>query len=175
LPRPEKVQFVEDLAAQMSQNEISILVNFTGLTVGAINNLRRQLEAPGGISMQVVKNTLARLACQKVGQEAMIDKLVGPNALILGEDPVTPAKILMDFAKTNPKLEIKGAVLKGRWLDSDRVTALSKLPGLQEMRAQVAGVLAAPMRNLASALAAVPRGLATALSALKDQKEKQAA
>jgi large subunit ribosomal protein L10 len=176
LPKPEKIKFVEDLNKRLTQADICIVVDFKGMKVAQINSLRRTLEKSGKIEMQVVKNTLACLASKGTLFEVMNDKLVGPNGLIVAfGDPVTPAKVLLDCTKDMPALKIKGAAMDGGWMNTDQLTAFSKLPGKKELQGMLAQVLAAPMRNLATALAAVPRGLATALAAVRDQKEKQAA
>jgi large subunit ribosomal protein L10 len=108
--------------------------------------------------------------------EKYADHLVGTNALLFAyEDPVNPVKALIDYAKSVPKIEIKGAVLAGKALTADQLKELAKMPSRIEMLSMVAGVLNAPIRNLASALANVPRGLVNVLVAVKEQKEKAAA
>jgi len=176
LPKPEKVSFVQDFNQQLSKAQICILVNCKGLTVSAVNTLRRKLEKTGKIEMKVVKNTLAGLACKDTKFEVLTDKLTGPNAFVIGyEEPVSPSKALIDFKKDVPALEIRGGAFNGEWLSFEKLTALSKLPSKSELHSILAGVLIAPIRNVALALSAVPKGLVTVLAALRDKKEKEAA
>lgn len=177
LDRQGKEQFVGQLKELLDRATLMVLVDYRGLTVQQTNKLRRTLRQTDGDSdLVIAKNTLLRRAVEGTDFALAADLMVGPNALLFAyEDPVSPTKVLTDALKEMPKLEIKGGVYAGKLITAAQVAELAKMPSKHELRGMLAGVLAAPMRNLACALAAVPRGLATALAAVRDQKEKEAA
>ena len=176
MERQEKALTVAKLAEMGQRAQLVILVGYRGLKVNDLNQLRRELEKTGGSDFLVAKNTLTKRALTGTGFEKMFNLLEGPNALLFAyDDPVAPTKTLTEFAKRFQQLELRGGVLSGKLLDGEQVRNLAKMPGRIELLGTLAGVLAAPMRNLASGLAAIPRGLVNALTAVKDQKEKQAA
>ena len=169
--KEQKQAVVQDMTERLDRAQALILTNFSGLSVEAITALRQQI-ADKGYEYVVVKNTLLKLAAKGKGAEAISDKLVGPNGLgISYGDPVDLAKVLVEFAKTNNKLEIRGGLLSGKAMSAEGVVALSKLPSREVLISTLLGAMNGVPRNLVSVLAAVPRSLLNVLKAIEAQKE----
>ncbi len=167
----QKEKLVERLSKQLADAEITVLVDYKGLTVLQVTELRAKLRE-AGVQMEVVKNTLMRLASKGTGSEVLIDLYKGPNAIVVSQnDPVAPAKILVDFAKDNQKLEIKGAALGGKLLSAEEITQLAKMPSKEEMLAKLVYTINAVPTNLVNVLSGVPRAFVNVLNAVKDQKD----
>jgi large subunit ribosomal protein L10 len=168
--RSEKEAVVKELAERLGKAKAVILTDFSGLKVDQMTELRRKFRE-SGLEYLVVKNTLLRLASQGTNTEVLTQKLAGPNGLGFAyEDPVEMAKVLVEFAKANPKLEIKEGVLEGKPIGAEGVKALAKLPSREVLLAQLLGTMNGVARNFVSVLAAVPRGLVTALKQIEEQK-----
>jgi len=171
----KKAKIVEDIRERVSQAQIGILADFTGLKVESMTLLRRQVKEAGG-ELKVAKNTLLKRAAGDGNLiEPISNDLVGPNALVLGyEDPVALAKILIKFAQDKPLLKIKGGVMPGRPLTAQEVDALSKLPAREVLLSQLLGLLQAPPQALVNLLSGVIRNFLNALVAIRDQKGEEA-
>ena len=169
----KKAQIVQDLQDKVNKAQIGILADFSGIKVGPMTVLRRQMKEAGG-ELTVAKNTLMRRAAGEGSLIAPIaDELKGPNALVLGyEDPVNLAKFLVKFAQDLPLLKIKGGVIGGQTLTVQDVEALSKLPAREVLLAQLLGLLQAPPQALVNVLAGVIRNFLNVLVAIRDQKEE---
>lgn len=167
----QKKELVDRLAKDFSEAEISILVDYKGLDVLAITDLRAKLREAGA-QMEVVKNTMLYRASEGTDAGLMKDLYKGPNAIILSKsDPVSPAKILVDFAKDHDKLEIKAGTLAGKLLDDDAIKQLAKMPSKEELLAKLVYTLNAVPTSFVNVLAGVPRAFVNVLNAVKDQKE----
>jgi large subunit ribosomal protein L10 len=169
----KKAQIVQDLQDKVSKAQIGILADFSGIKVGSMTLLRRQMKEAGG-ELTVAKNTLLKRAA---GEASLIkpiaDDLKGPNALVLGyEDPVNLAKLLVKFAQDLPLLKIKGGIIGGQTLTAQDVEALSKLPAREVLLAQLLGLLQSPPQALVNVLAGVIRNFLNVLVAIRDQKEE---
>lgn len=166
-----KKQFVEGLKERLERSTVVILTDYKGLNVGAMTDLRAKLRE-AQVEYQVIKNTMLRLASQGTAVEAIKDSFVGPSAIALSyDDPVAPAKVLTEFAKSNDKLEIKIGVMDGRVLDPSAIKALSDLPSREQLLATVLSAMNAVPTSLVTALSDVPRRMVNVLQAIKDQKE----
>ena len=166
----QKKELVENLAKDLADAEFSLLVDYKGLTVSQVTELRAKLREAGA-QMSVVKNTLMRLAAKGTDSEVLIDLFKGPNAIIISkDDPVAPAKVISDFLKTNEKIQLKGASLGGKFLSEEDVTQLAKMPSKEELLAKLVYTLNAVPTNLVNVLAGVPRNFLNVLNAVKDQK-----
>jgi large subunit ribosomal protein L10 len=171
LRKEQKQAVVQDMTERLDRAHALILTNFSGLSVEAMTGLRQQITSKG-YEYVGVKNTLLKRAAQGKDAEAISDQMVGPNGVgISYSDPVDLAKLLVEFAKTNNKLEIKGGLLSGKAMSADGVVALSKLPSREARIAAMLGAMNGVPRNLVSVLAAVPRGLLNVLKAIEAQKE----
>jgi large subunit ribosomal protein L10 len=170
LNRTSKEKVVSELAEKLASAKAAFLADYRGLNVDMVNNLRGQLR---GVSVDylVVKNTLLKLAAKGTSAECLNDHLAGPTAIaIVMDEPVAPAKVLTDFAKANPKFELKAGALDGKLLSVDDIKALSELPSREVLLAKVLGSLNAPASNFVGVLAAIPRSLVQVLAAIQDQK-----
>jgi len=167
----QKKEQVKRLAKEFLESEISILVDYKGLDVLKMTDLRAQLRNEG-IHMEVVKNTLLDRASEGTDAALMKDFYKGPNAIVLSKnDPVTPAKILLNFAKVNDKLEIKAAALSGKLLNPEEIKQLATLLSREELLGKLVYTLNAVPTSLVTVLSAVPRSFVNVLNAIKDQKE----
>lgn len=167
----QKKELVENLAKDLGDAEISFLVDYKGLTVSQVTELRAKLREVGA-QMAVVKNTLMRLAAKGTGSEVLINLFKGPNAIILSkDDPVAPAKVISEFLKTNEKVQLKGGALGGKFLSPEDVTQLAKMPSKEELLAKLVYTLNAVPTNFVNVLAGVPRSFLNVLNAVKDQKD----
>ncbi len=167
----QKKDLVARVATQLAEAQIALLIDYKGLDVQKITRLRYELRQAGA-SMEVVKNTLLNRASENTDAALMADFYQGPTALVTSAtDPVGPAKVLVDFAKDNEKLEIKAAVFGGRLLETEEIKALAKMPSKEELLGKLVYTLNAVPTSFVNVLAGVPRGLVNVLNGLKDQKE----
>lgn len=167
-PRPDKVAVVDEVRAKLEASSAAVLTEYRGLNVAATAELRRALTNAGG-EYKVYKNTLVRIAARDLGLE-LDDLLTGPTAIaFVSGDAVSVAKALQDFAKTNPALVVKGGLLGDQVIDESGVKALADLEPREVLLAKFAGLLAAPLQQMANLLEAVPRNFAYGLKALIDQ------
>ena len=159
----KKVQ-VEEIAEKFKAAASVVVVDYRGLTVGQVTELRKQLRE-AGVELKVYKNTLSRRAAEAAGLEGINEFLTGPNAIAFStEDVVAPAKIINEFAKKNEALEIKAGIIEGTVASVEDVKALAELPSREGLLSMLLSVLQAPVRNFALATKAVA-----------DQKEEQGA
>ncbi len=166
-----KQKIAASLHEKFADAKVVIVTDYKGLDVAQMNDLRRKLRE-ADVEYQVVKNTMLIRASKDTDVAQLVDMFKGPSAIALAfEDPVAPAKVLMQFAKDNDKLEIKAGVMNGKLLDLAAIVALSKLPSREELLAQVLAAMNAVPQGLVSALADAPRRLVNVLNAVKDQKE----
>ncbi|NNN00910.1 MAG: 50S ribosomal protein L10 [Acidimicrobiaceae bacterium] len=167
---PTKVATVDEVKSRVEGTTTAVVTEYRGLTVAQISALRRQLRALDA-DYKVFKNTLVRRAIAGTPVEPMSEFLVGPTAIAFVDGDVSAvAKALRDFAKESPKLIVKGGVLDGKSLTSKDLSALADLPSRDVLLAQLAGLIASPLRTMAGLLKAVPQNLAYGLSALIDSK-----
>src|SRR5947209_213162 len=169
-PRPAKVAVVNEVRERLSSADAAILTEYRGLNVAEIARLRRSLREAGG-EYTIYKNTLMRLAVRELGLAELEALLLGPTAIAFVDgDAAAVAKSLRDFARTNPALVIKGGILGETILSAADAAALAELPSRDQLLAQLAGAMAAPLQQLAGLLAAIPRNFAYGIRALADEK-----
>jgi large subunit ribosomal protein L10 len=173
LNRTEKEQVIGELHEKMAKAKAAILAEPKGLTVAVVTELRRKLRE-AKVDYRVVKNTLAARAAKGTSLEALADKFVGPTALVMSyDDVVTPAKLLADFMKDRENFAIRTAVIDGKVIDAKGVQALARMPGIKELRAQIAATIAQPATKLARVIGTPGQQLARVLGARREQLEKQ--
>jgi len=170
--RAEKQAQIDGLTAKFKDAQAAFLTDYRGLNVEKLTVLRNQLREKQ-TEYKVVKNTLARIAAKASGNDILADYLKGPSGLVLVYgDPAAAAKALVEFAKTETKLEIMGGVLSGCYLDKDGLKRLSELPSLDVMRATLLGTLNGVPGGFVNVLSGVVRSAVQVLNAIKEQKEQ---
>ncbi|MFS8650350.1 MAG: 50S ribosomal protein L10 [Caldibacillus sp.] len=160
----KKKQIVEEITEKLQNSVSTVIVDYRGLTVAEVTELRKQLRE-AGVEFKVYKNTLMRRAAEQAGLADLNEALVGPSAVAFSaEDVIAPAKILNNFAKEHEDLEIKIGVIEGKVASKEEVKAIAELPSREGLLSMLLSVLQAPIRNFALAVKAV-----------SEQKEEQSA
>lgn len=174
ITKARKDELVALYAQMIEESKAIFLTEYGGMSVKELETLRARLRDADG-QFFVTKNTLLRIALEQTDTPVPTDLLQGPVAagFALGEAP-TLAKALVDYAKQDEKLDLKGGIMEGRFLTHDQVEALAKLPSLDELRAQLLGVLSAPAQNIASAVANGVRQVVNVIDAYAKSGEQEA-
>lgn len=151
----QKKLVVAEIADKLRTAQSSVVIEYRGLTVAEVTELRRELRKEG-VEMQVYKNSMAQRAAEEVGYTELVDSLTGPNALTFGmTDAVAPARVLAKFAKKHKKLVIKTGVVEGKIVSQETIQELSKLPNREGMISMLLSTLQAPIRDLALTIKAI--------------------
>jgi large subunit ribosomal protein L10 len=165
LNRQEKQERIAELRGKFMRAKAAVVTDYRGLKVEEITDLRRKLRA-AGIEYRVVKNTLTRLAVQDTPARPLAEHMIGPCGVALGyDDEVTPAKVILDFARTSGKLEVKMGLLQGRIVDLDNLRKVVALPPKAELQAQFLGLLGVLPSRLLGVMSGVPRDFVSLLAA----------
>lgn len=171
--RTEKEQVIGELHEKMAKAKAAIVAEPKGLNVAVVTDLRKKLR-DAKIDYRIVKNTLAARAAKGTPVEPVADRFVGPTALVMSyDDVVTPAKLLADFMKDRENFVIRTAIIEGKVVDAKGIQALAKLPGLKELRGQIAAMIAQPATKLARLVGTPGQQLARVVGARREQLEKQ--
>jgi large subunit ribosomal protein L10 len=175
LNRKEKQQTILDLQKRIEQVQAAVLTNYRGLNVEQMNTLRRRLREEK-ISYHVVKNTLMKIASKGTDLEKLNDYFEGPTALALSYgDPVLLAKILSEFIKTQPSLEIKVGLIQGRVAPPEEVKALAAMPSRETLLVQLLVTIQTPASQLLGAILSAFQEFLSVLQARIDQLSQQTA
>lgn len=166
----EKKAVVAEVTAQVAQAQAIIVAEYRGLQVGNITALRAQARKEG-VYLRVLKNTLVRRAVIGTPFEGLKDLMVGPLIYGISKDPVSAAKVLHDFAKSNDRLAIKAGAMPNYVMDANGVKALASMPSRDELLSMLIGTMQAPVAKFVRTLNEVPARFVRTLAAVRDAKE----
>ena len=164
LNRSEKQAVVEEVTALASKAQTLVMAEYRGIKVADMTKLRNDARKQG-VSLSVLKNTLARRAVAGSQFEVVSDQMSGPLIYGFSVDAVAAAKVVADFAKTNDKLVIRGGVFGGKALDVNGVKTLANIPTKEVLLAQLCGLLQSPISRTAGVLAALAKKKEEAVAA----------
>ncbi|MCR4922725.1 MAG: 50S ribosomal protein L10 [Lachnospiraceae bacterium] len=144
-----KKPIVEEISENVKDAQSVVVVDYRGLTVAEDTDLRRQLRT-AGVVYKVYKNTMMNFAFKGTEFESLLPHLEGPSAIAVSKDDATaPARVLAKFAKTAPKLEIKGGVVEGVYYDAKGMQDIAKIPSREELLSKLLGSIQSPITNFA--------------------------
>lgn len=169
--RTEKEAIVTQLADKASRATAMYFADFTGLTVEEETELRREFRK-SGIEYSVVKNTLAKIALERVtGYDRVFEQLVGPTGIAFSyDDAVVPAKVIKKFSEKTGKFTLKVAVLEKQVFDGSKLDQLASMPSRKDMMASIIGSIQSPISGIARAIDAVARDLVSVIDAIAKKK-----
>ena len=173
LTKEQKAATVDDITGKLETANTLYLTDYKGLTVEQVNDLRRRFRA-SGVDYKVIKNTLLRLAMERLGgYDDLYDHLHDPTAVALSEEPAAPARVIKDFFKdANIELPaLKVAYIDGALYGSDQLDTLASLKSKDELLGDILGLLLSPMTNVVSALQAQGSNLAAILQTIAEKEE----
>jgi large subunit ribosomal protein L10 len=154
LNRSEKEAVISEVTTLAAQAQTLVIAEYRGITVADMTKLRNQARS-NGVSLSVLKNTLARRAVTGSSFEVVADQMTGPLIYGFSVDAIAAAKVVANFAKTNDKLVIRGGVYGGKALDANGVKQLASIPSKEVLLAQLCGLLMSPMSRTAVVLGAL--------------------
>ena len=164
MDRAQKAESIEVLKGVFADSGAVVVTHYLGLTVAEMTELRSRLRKEGA-QIKVVKNRLAQKALNRSAGDAGQDLFKGPVAIAYGSDPVSAAKVVTQYAKDNEKFSVVGGLLGDQVLSQDAVKALATLPSLDQIRAQLIGLIQAPATKVAGVLQAPAAQLARVFNA----------
>ena len=152
----DKKAVVAEVSSQVAKAQSVVLAEYRGIEVGDLTKLRAKARE-SGVYLRVLKNTLVRRAVEGTPFADLSSHMVGPLIYGISEDPIAPAKVLNDFAKSNDKLILKAGSYAGETLDAASVKALASIPSREELLAKLLGVMMAPLTGMAISLGALAK------------------
>ncbi|MBD3267870.1 50S ribosomal protein L10 [bacterium] len=175
LTRQQKVELADEYKSILDKTAGFIVFDYRGLTVEEVNDLRGKLR-DAGANMQVVKNRMLKRAVEdRPYADQLNDLLIGTNAAIFAneEDPITPAKAIVNFAKDNEKIHIKAGVIGTDFMDDKGVGELAKVPSQEELYAKILGGIKSPAQNVLGGIKGLHQKLFGLMNAYKDKLENK--
>jgi large subunit ribosomal protein L10 len=171
-----KKEVVAELKEILSQSQLAVVIDYQGLSVAEITDLRRRLRPKGSVC-KVTKNTLMRTAIEDdANWQPMKEFLKGSNAFMLVQEDISGAiKAYQDFQKATKKTELIGGVMEGRALNQDEIKAIGDLPSKEQLIAQIAGAINGVATKLAVSINEVPASLGRCIQAISDKDKEQGA
>ncbi|MBI3185066.1 MAG: 50S ribosomal protein L10 [Myxococcales bacterium] len=168
--KSEKEQVIKELNEKFGRAKTAVLAEFRKVNVDTVTRLRKKLR-DGGVEYRVLKNTLAKRAAKGTSVEPLSEQFVGPVAVAMSyDDVVAPAKILADFIKGLETIKLRGGVVEGRKIDAAQVQALARMPGLNELRAQLLGLINLPAQRLLRTIREPSARLSRTVKAYSEKK-----
>lgn len=169
MPTPQKATAIDELTDSLQRAQLAVLTDYRGLKVGDLQALRSTLR-PLGSEFHIAKNTLTRIAAERVGIDGLAPVLEGPLALVLAyDDVVGTSKAISDFARTSRILTIKAGVLNHQVIPASDVEALATMPSREVLQAKLLGLMVSPMARTVGVLSGPSRSIAYLLQARADQ------
>ncbi len=168
MDRAQKEKLVEDLGQIFESSGVVVVSRYEGMTVAEMQDLRAQMREAGGF-VRVAKNRLAKIALDGKPCASIANYLTGMTVLAYSEDPVAAAKVVQEYSKMNPKLDILGGAMGENELDRAGVKAVASLPSREELIASIVGCVVAPASNLAGALGAPASNIAGILATIEEK------
>ena len=153
MSKEAKKIYIEEMKKNFASNEAIMIAQYQGLNVTELDSLRKELREKG-ILFKITKNRITKIAIKDTPVKDLEKYFTGPTAAAMSSDPITTAKILSKFAKSHNKLKIVAGFMDGKVLDDKEVAIIATLPSLEEARAKIVGILAAPAQKLVSILLA---------------------
>jgi large subunit ribosomal protein L10 len=170
MPKPEKIEAVREITADLKATDVYYFVDYRGLTFAEATELRARL-AKADASLKVVKNTLAKIAAADAGIDGLTEYLAGPTAIAYCHgDPQRVAKVIQDFIKEKKKATLRGGKLQSTMLTPQDVEKLAGLPSREVLIAQVVRAIASPLQGLVNVLNGPIRGLVVVLAQVQDKQ-----
>ena len=166
--REQKESFVQNLKSIISENSLVLVFHYRGMSMTDMTDLRVQ-SFNSGCNIKVTKNRLTKLALEGSDKAALSEFFDGPTAIAYSSDPVQLTKLLTNFAKNNSNLVILGGIMDNEILSVEKIEILSKLPSLEEIRAQLIGLISSPAQKIASVLTAPSGDLARVFNAYSNK------
>ena len=151
--KEQKKSYITEMESQFQNNEAVLVTHYQGLTMTQLDDLRAKMREHG-IIFKITKNRITKLALEKTKCKDLSDLFTGPTAVAFGEDAIMSARILSKFAKDNENLKLIGGIMDNELLDQAGVQNVASLPTLDEARANIVGILNAPVSKLVSILLA---------------------
>jgi large subunit ribosomal protein L10 len=165
----KKKAVVAEVSAQLTKAKAIVVAEYRGLEVGRMTELRAKARK-SGVYLRVLKNTLARRAVEGTPFAGLSQHMKGPLVYGISPDPVTTAKVLNEFAKSNEKLVIRAGAMPDAVISAKEVTALATMPSREELLARLLGTMQAPIAQFARTLNEVPARFVRALAAVRDKR-----
>ena len=166
--REQKESFVQNLKSIIAENSLVLVFHYRGMSMTDMTDLRVQ-SFNSGCNIKVTKNRLTKLALEGSDKAALSEFFDGPTAIAYSSDPVQLTKLLTNFAKNNSNLVILGGIMDNEILSVEKIEILSKLPSLEEIRAQLIGLISSPAQKIASVLTAPSGDLARVINAYSNK------
>ncbi|MEK9959624.1 MAG: 50S ribosomal protein L10 [Pelagibacteraceae bacterium] len=168
--RTEKINYISSLKKDLEANNAMMVYHYEGLNVNQLDELRTKMREAGAL-LKVTKNRITKLAIKDTNYSESEKLFSGPTGVALSKDPITLAKILVKFQKSNEKLKIVGGIMDSKLLGPNEVAEIATLPTLDEARAKIVGILQAPQQKLLSILLAPGRKIANLAHAKSLKKD----
>jgi large subunit ribosomal protein L10 len=169
MPTPQKAATIDELSERLGRAQLTIVADYRGLGVGALEGLRSNLR-PVGAEFRVAKNTLTTIAADRAGIAGMADLLAGPTALVMAyDDPVQASKVVTDFVRTSRILTVRGGIMNNQLVSGADIDAIATLPSREELLGRLVGMLASPMIRVVGVLSGPVRSLPYVLNARVEQ------
>jgi large subunit ribosomal protein L10 len=169
MPTAQKATEIDELTDRLSRAQLTIITDYRGLSVTALQDFRSRVR-PMDAEFRVAKNTLTRIAAERVGIEGLETQLEGPTAILFAfGDVVAPAKAVSDFARTSRILQVRAGVMNNQVLNASDVEAISSLPPREELLGKLVGLLASPMARTVGVLSGPARSVVYLANARVEQ------